>query len=180
MLLDINPQLQCSRDSGLDSNSEIPDYANSVDIWSLGCVINKLLYLEEHSYTTQRAKHHFTPSRNGPFSNINSRAIIPIDDLGISLLNLMLGAQPEGRPTGVKPSEQEQRRQTNYSTQTEGGRRDQRNPTTRDGSKSVPGGVALAADLGSQWGSGPIAPKSETATAMVTWLDVPSAESPLI
>ena len=28
---------------GLDSNSETSDYTNSVDIWSLGCVIYELL-----------------------------------------------------------------------------------------------------------------------------------------
>ena len=28
---------------GLDSNSETSNYANSVDIWSLGCVIYELL-----------------------------------------------------------------------------------------------------------------------------------------
>ncbi|PUU79036.1 kinase-like domain-containing protein [Tuber borchii] len=85
---------------GLDSNSETSDYTNSVDIWSLGCVIyglitgTKLFALEG-----QVSRYYFGKL---PFPEDKLKGLSPpTDDIGISLLKSMLLIQPEDRPTAA-------------------------------------------------------------------------------
>ena len=76
---------------GLDSNSETSNYTNSVDIWSLGCVIYELLVSEAH------VSHYFF--RKWPFPEDMLKALsLPTDDAGILLLKSMLVVQPEDCP----------------------------------------------------------------------------------
>jgi len=141
---------------GLDSNSETSDYTNSVDIWSLGCVIYELL-----AGAPLFASGFYQVSRyffgKWPFPEDTLKGLpTPTDDVGISLLKSMLTIQPEDRPTaagalgnawltGLKSDED----------------RDDHD------SKSAPGDVALEAIPKSQLSSYPTAPKSEIDTMTI-------------
>jgi len=83
---------------GLDSNSETSNYTNSVDIWSLGCVIYELLVGTKLFVSEFQLGLFFSGS--WPFPEERLRALSPpTDDTGISLLKSMLEIQPEDRPT---------------------------------------------------------------------------------
>ena len=83
---------------GLDSNSETSDYTNSVDIWSLGCVVYELLVGTKLFVSEFHLYRYFYGI--WPFPEDRIRGVSPpADDIGISLLKAMLSIQPEDRPT---------------------------------------------------------------------------------
>jgi len=85
---------------GLDSNSETSNYTNSIDIWSLGCVIYELLVgTKLFASEGQVSRYYFGKL---PFPEDKLKGLSPPpDDIGISLLKSMLVIQPEGRPTAA-------------------------------------------------------------------------------
>jgi len=163
---------------GSDPNSETSVYTNSVDIWSLGCVIYELL-VGTHLFASgdQVSRYYY---RKLPFPKDELKGLSPpIDDAGISLLKSMLAIQPEDRPTaenalgnswlvGLKSDDEDsgddqdetaQSRDTSWSRKSEGKlsthdkkkkRRGQRNPITRDNPKCASGDVALGVNPGLQ------------------------------
>ena len=83
---------------GLDSNSETSDYTNSVDIWSLGCVVYELLVGTKLFVSEFQLYRYFYGI--WPFPEDKIRGVSPpAEDIGISLLKAMLSIQPEDRPT---------------------------------------------------------------------------------
>ena len=83
---------------GLDSNSETSDYTNSVDIWSLGCVVYELLVGTKLFVSEFQLYRYFYGI--WPFPEDKIRGVSPpADDIGISLLKAMFSIQPEDRPT---------------------------------------------------------------------------------
>ena len=84
---------------GLDSNGETSEYTNSVDIWSLGCVIRvtrggKVIVSEFQLSCYFFGKFPFPEDRLRDLSP-------PIDDVGITLVKSMLVIPPEDRPNAV-------------------------------------------------------------------------------
>ena len=180
---------------GLDSNSETSDYTNSVDIWSLGCVIYELLVGTKLFVSEFHVSRYFFGKWLFPEERLRGLSP-PIDEIGISLLKSMLAIQPEDRPsavsalgnawlTSLKSDDEDSGDDQDETTQSgdertcneesEGNpttrdkpkkRRGQRNPITQDDSKCAPRDVALEANLRPQWGSDPTTHQSEIDTAM--------------
>ena len=85
---------------GLDSNSETSNYTNSVDIWSLGCVVYELLVGTKLFVSEGQVSRYFFGK--WPFPEDKLKGLSPpTDDNGISLLRSMLLIQPEDRPTAA-------------------------------------------------------------------------------
>ncbi|PUU76167.1 kinase-like domain-containing protein [Tuber borchii] len=162
---------------GLDSNSETSVYTNSVDIWSLGCVIYELL-AGTHLFASgeQVSRYYY---KTFPFPENKLKGLSPpTDDAGISLVKSMLSIRPEDRPTaedalgnvwlvGLKSGNEDSGDDQDETAQSGGEsswsrkgedklttqdkrkkRRGQRNPITQDNSKHVPGDVSLKANPG--------------------------------
>ena len=85
---------------GLDSNSETSNYTNSVDIWSLGCVVYELLVGTKLFVSEGQVSRYFFGK--WPFPEDKLKGLSPpMDDIGILLLKSMLLIQPEHRPTAA-------------------------------------------------------------------------------
>ena len=194
---------------GLDSNSETSVYTNSVDIWSLGCVIYELLAgTRLFASETQVFRYFFGI---WPFPENHLKGLpSPTDDAGISLLKSMLAIQPEDRPTaeGALDSEwltglqsddedggddqDEATRRGDEKTRSEKREgkptaRDepkkegsQRNPTTKDDRKHAPRNIASGVSPGPELFNDPTPLESEIDTAITVLPDAASAESALI
>ncbi|KAG0124693.1 kinase-like domain-containing protein [Tuber indicum] len=85
---------------GLDSNSETSAYTNSVDIWSLGCVIYELLVGTMLFPGEGDVARYFFEKLLFPEDKLKGLSP-PTDDVGILLLKSMLAIQPEERPTAA-------------------------------------------------------------------------------
>ena len=193
---------------GLDSNSETSEYTNSVDIWSLGCVIYELfvgtkLFVSEG----QVSRYYFG---KWPFPEDTLKRSPPIDNLGISLLKSMLMIQPEDRPTAVDAlshgwlaflqsdkedngGNEDERRQSRDESALSGKRknrltlfdrskkkRTERNPITQDCISRLRRGAASVVNAGSQIGADPTIPESIPDTPTVTPPDATSTENPVV
>jgi len=192
---------------GSDSNSETSVYTNSVDIWSLGCVIYELLVGTHLFMSGEQVSRYCYGSLLFPEDKLKGLSP-PTDETGISLLKSMLSIQPEDRPTaedalgnawlmGLKSDEdsgddQDEAVQSGdeSSWSSKGGdklpthderkrRRGQRNPITQDDSKYTPGDAALGANPGLQSDSDPTASKSTVDPTIMTLPEVFSTESSL-
>ena len=168
---------------GLDSNSETSEYTNSVDIWSLGCVVYELLVgTKLFALEGQVSRYYFG---KWPFPEDKLKGSSPpTDDIGISLLKSMLVIQPEDRPTaagalshewlagihsdnedsgkdqdqvsqGRDESARSSKRKNSLATHDRPKKRSRRNKAKPANSRCIPGGVALGAGAGSQSGGNP-------------------------
>ena len=194
---------------GLDSNSETSVYTNSVDIWSLGCVIYELL-VGTRLFALERQVSCYYHGKL-PFPEDKLKGLpTPTHDVGISLLKSMLAIQPEDRPTaadalgntwlvGLKSDnedsgdDQDETAQSgdesSWSGESEGKlathrkrkkKRGQRNPTTQGYLKYAPGDIVLGASPRLQWRSDPPTPEYKTDTSIMIPPDVASVQSSLI
>ncbi|PUU79621.1 kinase-like domain-containing protein [Tuber borchii] len=182
---------------GLDSNSETSDYTNSVDIWSLGCVIYELLVGKQLFVSEAQVSRYFFGKKPFPKDKLKSLSP-PTDNLGISLLKSLLVIQPEDRPTaagalshgwlaGLKTGDEHSTGDQDETTQSRGEtasgrkrkiglathdrkkkRRSRRNSITLDGTKCSPVGVASEANAGSQCGGVQTALREPVANTCVT------------
>jgi len=85
---------------GLDSNSETSNYTNSVDIWSVGCVIFELLVGKKLFLAEGQVSRYYFGKWPFPEDKLTGLSP-PTSDSGISLLKSMLVIQPEDRPTAA-------------------------------------------------------------------------------
>ena len=193
---------------GLDSNSETSSYTNSVDIWSLGCVIYELLVGTKLFVSEAQVYRYFYRKR--PFSEDKLKALSTLtDDLGISLLKSMLLIQPEDRPTaegalghgwltGLKTGNEDSAGDKDETTQSRGQstvsrkrktgrathdrqkkRRSGKNPTRQDDARCIPVDVTLEVNAGSHC-FGDLTPKVIANTRVTTPLDADFVEGSVV
>ncbi|PUU79029.1 kinase-like domain-containing protein [Tuber borchii] len=189
---------------GLDSSSETSNYTNSVDIWSLGCVIYELLAGAKLFPLEGQVSRYFFGK--WPFPEDKLKGLSPpTDDIGISLLKSMLLIRPEDRPTaagalshgwlaglesyGEESGDDQDQRAQSLGEGASGRRgrkqlaihdipkkkRRERNPITQDDTKPILGGVVLGAR--SQGGSHATTPKARIDGSIITQLDVVSPKN---
>jgi len=195
---------------GLDSNSETSDYTNSVDIWSLGCVIYELLVGTKLFISEGQVSRYYFGKWPFPENTLKGLSP-PTTDLGISLLKSMLIIQPEDRPTaagalghgwlaGLKSdkessrdnedrtilvqsrdeSSQSRKRKNRRATYNRSKKRSRRNSLTQDSTSCILPDMAFVANAGSQMGADPPATESMLGTPMMTPSDAASTESAVV
>ena len=170
---------------GLDSNSETSNYTNSVDIWSLGCVIYELLVGTKLFISEFQLSGYFYGKWLFPEDRLRGLSP-PTGDIGISFLKDMLAIQPQDRPTaadalshawladlksdnvhsgddGAKTIQSGYRRKkpsrkrenTLSTTDRPKKRRSERNRISQADTRYIPGGLDLGAGAGFQCSGGP-------------------------
>ncbi|PUU79037.1 kinase-like domain-containing protein [Tuber borchii] len=85
---------------GVDSNSETSNYTNSVDIWSLGCVIYELLVGTKLFVSGFQLSGYLYGQWPFPENKLKELSP-PMEDIGVLLLKSMLLIKPEDRPTAA-------------------------------------------------------------------------------
>ena len=192
---------------GLDSNSETSEYTNSVDIWSLGCVIYELLVGRKLFVSEFQLSCYFFGK--WPFPEDRLRCLSPpVDDIGISLLKSMLQIHPERRPTaaealshawlanlGIHDECGGDGEDKVIQSQNEGTpsrkrknkpaahprskkRKRKKNTITQDCTSCTPGGVPLGVNTGFQRDGDSTTLKSIIDASVMPLADAPSLESP--
>ena len=174
---------------GLDSNSETSNYTNSVDIWSLGCMIFELLVGTKLFITEGQVSRYYFGKWPFPEDKLTGLSP-PTSDFGISLLESMLVIQPEDRPTaaaalrnpwltGVKSEGEEseddkdeitlsRKRKNRRAAYNEPKRRSERIFIKQEGARCILGGGSLGENPGSQMGGCPTIAESTLDTSMIT------------
>ncbi|KAG0643278.1 kinase-like domain-containing protein [Tuber brumale] len=182
---------------GLDSDSETSDYTNSVDIWSLGCVVYELLAGTKLFLSEGQASLFYL--EKWPFPENKLKACSPpTDHVGISLLKSMLAIKPKDRPTaadalrhawfvGLESDNEDSESDHDKMTQSRGesslsGRSENKlasyykqkknknegSPITQDDTKHTPGDMALGANPGLRGRSDSATPESAIDTSVKT------------
>ena len=155
----------------MDTDSETSEYTNSVDIWSLGCVIYELLVGARLFVSEAQISLYYFGKCRFPEDRLKELAL-PITDVGISLLKSMLTIQPEDRLTvvgalshewfGNKNSRDDhdgtiqnrdrstirRKRENTTATDDRPKRRREGNPITRGDTRCISGGAAIEAGAG--------------------------------
>ena len=193
---------------GLDSNSETSNYTNSVDIWSLGCVIYELLVGTKLFVSEGQVSRYFFGK--WPFPEEKLKGLSPpMDDIGIVFLKSMLLIEPEDRPTaagalrhewlaGPKSDDKDSRDDRDKTAQClgegalggRGGkqlatcgvpkkRRSDRNSVMQGDTKCILGAVVLGANAQSLSSGHTTTPNVITDDSVITLLDVASPGSSL-
>ena len=193
----------------LDPDSETSDYTNSVDIWSLGCVIYELLVGTKFFVSEIQFICYFYGKQ--PFPEARLRGLSPpIDDSGIALLKSMLLMEPRDRPTaadalnhvwlaglksgnecsrngegGTTPSLDERtpsRKPQNTLVPPDGQKKSgsRRGPSSLDDTRHIPGDVDLEANPELQRGDTPTTPKAIIDTSMIALRDDSTAGGPVV
>jgi len=190
---------------GLDPNSETSNYTNSVDIWSLGCVICELLAGAKLFVSELQLYRYFYGT--WPFPEESLRVLSPpTDDTGISLLKVMLAIQPEDRPTATGAlrnqwlaglggddegsgddkdmktqsrdgSTRSSKRKKRLSTNNEPKKKSESDTMIPEGAMRIPMGANFGTNTGSEMGYDLTIPENSSDTSMMMLSDTSPTEN---